>query len=227
MPLNGQPSGGWTESSSSLRILHVGVRNTVGDLTDDAFTQTNPPHAYTATYTVAGLSAQVDTSVFGVLSGSVAFARPDVGSTHIGGPAPVSYINNNMVETFVSPLGCFINHARGYAWENQPGLASGKGPYVSAMGTYGNQLFEDKVVQTSGAFTVGDPLYYITGCDLVASLNGYLMPRTGCHGAGVLNYDIDLITFQVTFGKTASTTLGVLLMPADSEQNEIVYDQRV
>ena len=44
MPLLGQASGGFTESSSALRLLHVGVRNTVGILTDDAFTQTNPPH---------------------------------------------------------------------------------------------------------------------------------------------------------------------------------------
>lgn len=43
MPLLGQASGQWLESSSALRILHAGVRNTVGVLTTDAFTQTNPP----------------------------------------------------------------------------------------------------------------------------------------------------------------------------------------
>ena len=73
MPLLGQASGGFTESSSALRLLHVGVRNTVGILTDDAFTQTNPPLVTTA----GTISENVDTAVAGVLSGSVAFTRPD------------------------------------------------------------------------------------------------------------------------------------------------------
>mgnify|MGYP001320025257 CR=1 FL=1 len=43
MALLGQASGGFTEGSSALRILHIGVRNTLGQLTADSFTQTNPP----------------------------------------------------------------------------------------------------------------------------------------------------------------------------------------
>jgi hypothetical protein len=101
----GQASGGFTESSSALRLLHVGVRNTVGILTDDAFTQTNPPIV-----TAAGsISTNVDTSVLGVLSGSVAFTRPDQGSNYIGGPVdPVGTAG-------VRPLGLFINNAAFYA----------------------------------------------------------------------------------------------------------------
>ena len=45
MALLGQASGGFTESSSALRILHIGVRNTVGQLSANAFTQTNPPQS--------------------------------------------------------------------------------------------------------------------------------------------------------------------------------------
>jgi len=176
--------------------------------------------------TAAGVSAQADTSVFGVLSGSVAFARPDVGSNFIGGPAPMT-VDGTINQTFVRPLGCFLNHAVGYAWENQPGLASGKGPYVSACGTYANALFEDKCIATAGAVTVGDPLYYITGAQLVASLNGYLMPANGHTGGVLIAYDIDGLAFQATFGAAATTVIGVLKMPADSEQNEIVYDQRI
>ena len=73
MALLGQASGGFTESSSSLRILHVGIRNTVGVLCEDAFTQSNPP------VEAANISDQVDTSTLGVLSGSVAFTRADGG----------------------------------------------------------------------------------------------------------------------------------------------------
>ena len=71
MALLGQASGGFTESSSALRILHVGVRNTLGQLTADSFTQTNPPVVSTNVTDAPGLL----TSVLGVLSGSVAFAR--------------------------------------------------------------------------------------------------------------------------------------------------------
>ena len=82
MPLHGQASGGWTESSSALRILNLGVRNTLATLTDDAFTQSNP------TAVATNVSTRVDTTIHGVLSGSVCFARPDAGpyDQFVGGP---------------------------------------------------------------------------------------------------------------------------------------------
>lgn len=198
MPMLGQASGGFTESSSALRLLHVGVRNTVGILTDDAFTQTNPPIV-----TAAGsISTNVDTSVLGVLSGSVAFTRPDQGSNFIGGPVdPVGTAG-------VRPLGLFINNAAGYAYENQPAAASGKGPYVSAMGTYASQLFETQNLDTSA------DLAYTTGDFLFASQNGYLTNVA----------DDDNRYEQIADGVT---TIALLKMPADSVQNEIVFDQRI
>lgn len=198
MPMLGQASGGFTESSSALRLLHVGVRNTVGILTDDAFTQTNPPIV-----TAAGsISTNVDTSVLGVLSGSVAFTRPDQGSNFIGGPVdPVGTAG-------VRPLGLFINNAAGYAYENQPAAASGKGPYVSAMGTYASQLFETQNLDTNA------DLAYTTGDFLFASQNGYLTNVA----------DDDNRYEQIADGVT---TIALLKMPADSVQNEIVFDQRI
>ena len=198
MPLLGQASGGFTESSSALRLLHVGVRNTVGILTDDAFTQTNPP-----IQTGAGtISSNVDTSVLGVLSGSVAFTRPDQGSNYIGGPvAPVGTAG-------VRPLGLFINNAAGYAYENQPAAASGKGPYVSAMGTYASQLFETQNINSAADLT------YTTGDFLYASQNGYL--------TNVAANDNRYETIA-----SGVTTIAILKMPADSVQNEIVFDQRI
>jgi hypothetical protein len=198
MPMLGQASGGFTESSSALRLLHVGVRNTVGILTDDAFTQTNPPIV-----TGAGtISSNVDTSVSGVLSGSVAFTRPDQGSNYIGGPVSPA------ATAGVRPLGLFINNAAGYAYENQPAAASGKGPYVSAMGTYASQLFETQNL------VGGADLTYTTGQFLFASQNGYLT-----------NVQADNNRYETA--ASGVTTIALLKMPADSVQNEIVFDQRI
>jgi len=224
MPQLGQASGGFTESSSALRILHVGIRNTVGILTDDAFTQTNPP-IVTVTSTI---SAKIDTSVMGVLSGSVAFTRPDQGPNYIGGNA--ESLANALLETFVRPVGLFINSAAGNAYENQPAAASGKGPYVSAMGTYSDQVYETKALGTNGAgIAQGADLTYTVGQELVASRNGYLMPRRAINtaGAAVESLDVAAITAEVEHGLAASTTIGILKMPADSVQNEIVFDQRI
>ena len=119
MALLGQASGGFTESSSALRILHVGVRNTLGQLTADAFTQTNPP-IETANAGRISTSAGMQTNVLGVLSGSIAFTRPDEGVNFHGGPSAANPAATERV------LGIFINTASGNAFENQPGVASNR-----------------------------------------------------------------------------------------------------
>lgn len=223
MAMLGQASGGFTESSSSLRLLHVGVRNTVGVLTDDAFTQTNPPIVSTA----GTVSDNVPTTVLGVLGGSVAFSRPDAGSNFVGGNA--ESLATATQETFVRPLGVFINNANGRPFENLPAQASGKGPYVSAQGTYANALFETQALGTDGANVAqGADLTYIVGAELIASRNGYLMPRETIDSTGaVATIDLAAISAEVEHGRSASTTIGILKMPADSTQNELVYDQRI
>jgi len=222
MALLGQASGAWTESSSALRLLHVGVRNTVGVLTDDAFTQTNPPVITTPATTI---STKTDTTKLGVLSGSVAFTRPDVGANFIGGN--VETLATAHQETFVRPLGCFINSANGNSFENLPGQASGKGPYVSGQGSYANQLYETQALAALGAFAQGDPISYITGVELIASRNGYLMPQSAWDGAALQVLDIAAWSAEVEHGRAASTVIAILKMPADSVQNELVYDQRI
>jgi len=219
MPMLGQASGDWTESSAALRILLVGIRNSTGVLTTDAFTQTNPPIVTTA----GTISTQADTGVLGVLSGSVAFTRPDAGSNFLGGPVEPGAPDEGLIQ----PLGVFVNTAVGNAFENQPGPASGKNTYVSAQGTYGNQLFETQALATSGAVTVGDDLTYTTGNQLVSSRNGYLIMRVTVQTGAAISLDIAAITSEVANGAGASTTLGILKMPPDSEQFELVYDQRV
>lgn len=219
MSLLGQASGGWTESSSALRLLHVGIRNTVGVLTTDAFTQTNPPIVTTA----GTISTQADTGVLGVLSGSVAFTRPDAGSNFIGGPVEPGAPDGLLIR----PLGCFINTAVGNAYENLPGPASGKGPYVSAQGTYGNALFESQALDAAGPLAAGDDLIYQAGQELVASRNGYLMMRVTTQTGAAISLDIASIAAEVANGQAASTQLGILKMAPDSEMFELVYDQRI
>lgn len=232
MPLTGQASGGWTESSSALRILHVGVRNTVGVLTDDSFTQTNPPIITTAG--TVSTSPGALTEVLGVLSGSVAFTRPDAGSNFIGGPTKTAMALPADV-TQVLPLGCFINNATGNPYENLPGVASGKGPYVAAMGTYGSRLFETQLlVATSGTVVAaGTALTYVAGQKLVASQNGYLMPSVVFNGAALVAVDNTAgggaynTLESVNAGAVVATTIGILKMAPDSVMNEIVFDQRI
>ena len=215
MPLLGQASGEWTESSSALRILHVGVRNTVGILTDDAFTQTNPPIVTTAG--TISQSAGMNTAVSGVLGGSVAFTRPDVGSNYIGGPRES---NPFVANPLVRPIGLFINNAVGRPYENTPGPASGKGPYVSAMGTYATSLYETEAIGAAGAYAAGDDLVYM------ASRNGYLMPAVDSANANI-STDADVGAEAKNAVILPTYVLGILKMPADSVQPEIVFDQRI
>jgi len=232
----GQASGGFTESSSALRLLHVGIRNTNAILTDDAFTQTNPPIVTVGTT----ISTNVDTAVLGVLSGSVAITRPDEGSNYVGGPGSTTLIaasgggsastaSASSLPQAYKPVGLFINNAVGNAYENTPGPASGLGPYVSAMGTYASQLFETDTLAAVGGLAQGVTITYISGVPLISSLNGYLMPSRIWDGAA--NQSNDLVTTAlesaVINSAGSSTTIAILRMPADSTQPEIVFDQRI
>ena len=236
MAMLGQASGGFTESSSALRLLHVGIRNTNAILTDDAFTQTNPPIITTA----STISSTVDTSVLGVLSGSVAIARPDQGSHYVGGPGSSTLVaasgggtastaSGSSLPRNYTPVGLFINNAVGNAYENTPGPASGLGPYVSAMGTYASQLYETQALAAIGALGIGADLPYISGVGLIASLNGYLMPSRVWTGAADASADLVTTALQSAVVNSAgvSTTIAILRMPADSTQPEIVFDQRI
>ena len=229
MALLGQASGGWTESSSALRILNVVVRNSIGVLTDDAFTQTNP------TAIALYVTTRVDTTKLGVLSGSVAFTRPDAGSNMVGGPgsnAVQTAIKANVAQQIgYNVLGLFINSANGNAYENIPGVASGIGPYVSASGTFGDALYETSLVATATDPAAGAALTYINGMGLVASRNGFLMPKYQLNGAGAAIVDCDLVAITaqsfVATANDSSTIIGVLKMVPDAVQTELVFDQRI
>lgn len=165
--LQGQASQDFSFYPSALRVLHLGVRNTVGELCADAFTQTNPPVVTASpSTTLSGITK------LGVLGGSIAIARGDAGNGQIGG-APASPSLENR------PLGIFINDALGQPFQNTPGPASGKGPYVNMQGTYGGRLFETTQQTTTGGGSVGDALTtYATGQLLYCSVNGLLTNRS-------------------------------------------------
>jgi hypothetical protein len=76
------------------------------------------------------------------------------------------------------------------------------------MGTYASQLFETQNLDTNA------DLAYTTGDFLFASQNGYLTNVA----------DDDNRYEQIADGVT---TIALLKMPADSVQNEIVFDQRI
>lgn len=236
MPLLGQASGGFNESSSALRILFVGVRNTVGVLSNDSFTQANPPHSVAAATvsTSPGLLA----NTLGVLSGSIAFTRPDAvlnGNAPVGGPAygGTATFGGALTQTQaagVAPVGVFINNAAGNPFENTPAAASGKGPYVSSQGTYGNGLFETQNLVGGAAIA------YQVGTPLIASCNGYLMPRFDATTAADLSaigsgYDAEQAgaggAAAFVHSAAAPVVIGVLKMTPDAVMNEIVYDQRI
>jgi hypothetical protein len=219
MPLLGQASGGFTESSSALRVLHGGIFNSLGVLTDDGFTQANP-----SVSTGTDISTQVDTAVTGCLSGSVCFSRPDVGSNFIGGPAQPA----GDVALSVRPLGLFINSAAGNAYENQPAAASGKLPYMSSQGSYGDALYESQCIEAAaGGIAQGDPITYNVGAELVASVNGFIIPRAVLDGGADQTLDIAARILELANGNAASTTLGIVKLPPDAVQDEVVFDQRI
>jgi hypothetical protein len=232
MPLGlGQASGGWTESSSALRLLYAGIRNSLSLLTSDSFSQSNPPAVTT------NVSSKVDTTLHGVLSGSVAFARPDAGSDYIGGPGSAAVqtaIQGNVAQAIgYSVFGVFENSAAGNAYENTPGVASGRGPHMTQMGTYGNRLYETALIGDSvgGDPAAGAAITYVMGIGLIASRNGYLTAKQQLNAAGAAIISCDDVTISAEgFCRNAdniSTLIGVVKMVPDATQTELVYDQRI
>jgi hypothetical protein len=194
----GQASDGFVGSSSALRILYVGHRNSfAAKLATDGFTQTNPPHVGGA----ARSTTLHPTPKYGVLSGSIAFTRPDAGNGFIGGPTAG-------VDVLERPLGLFINDAAGNAYENTPAPASGVAPYVSCQGTCGVMLYETQNLNTNAG------LVWSAGNLVYASKNGY-----------ITNVAADDNTKEQA--ATGLTVLGVVKIAPDAAHGEIVFDLRV
>ena len=168
--IGGFASGDFRLSQGALRILYSLTKDTIPVLASDGFTQNNP----NVVVNPLALSTTLPTNVKkGVLGGSIAFTRPDVGSNTVGGPVLVNaaYVLNTR------PLGLFINDALGNSFENTPGVASGKGPFIRG-GAVGVKIYETQQQTVVGGGAVGDALMaYVNGQKLYASVNGYLTNR--------------------------------------------------
>jgi hypothetical protein len=210
--IGGQSSGDYLLTQGALRILYSVIKDTIPELADDAFTQANPNVVTTAANVSTTLPANVKR---GVLGGSVAFIRPDIGSNTIGGAVLVG--GNYVAGT--RPLGLFINDSLGNANENTPGVASNKGPFLRG-GAAGVQIYETQIqigASTALTYAVGDLLY--------ASVNGYLTNRWQD------SYEdqwIDVATSGTgAAGACAEpdvTRMGVVISPPDATSDEMFVE---
>lgn len=205
MSLRGQSSGDFKETSGRVQLFHVVTRNSVGALAADAFTQTNP-----VVYTSANLKSTTLANItkVGVLGGTVAFTRPQAGNNVIGGPVV------NAGPAFLAgirPLGIFLNDAVGNAYENTPGVASGRGPYVTGSGScIGVTLYETQILTGGSA---GNALTYSAGDLLYASANG-LLTKTAAD------------SYETLQGGTP-TIMGIVKAAPDANTPMLVLDLRV
>lgn len=194
--IGGQSSGDFRETSGRVQLFHVVTRNSVGLLAPNGFTQTNPPVVTTpaaVSSTIAGIVK------VGVLGGSVAFTRADVGNNFLGGP--ISPANT----TGIVPLGIFLNDAIGNGFENSPGVASGRAPYVCGSGScVGVSIYETKNLSTNAALT------YAVGNKLYASQNGFL---TNLAADG--------------YETSNPTLIGIVKVAPDANSSLLVLDLRV
>lgn len=199
--IGGQSSGDFKETSARVQILHVVTRNSLGLLTPDAFTQANPPVVTGAT-TVSTTLANI--AKFGVLGGTVAFTRPDYGNGYHGGPNSASYA------PACKPLGIFINDALGNAFENTPGVASGRGPYLCGSGTtVGLSVYE-----TKSLITPGTTITYAAGDVVYASANGLITNRL-----------VD--AYETSSSASFVTVMGIVKVAPDANSSLLVIDLRV
>jgi len=210
--IGGQSSGDFRETSGRVQLLHVVTRNSVGVLTPDAFTQANPSvvtSGATKSTTLASITK------VGVLGGSVAFTRPDFGNGFHGGPNAAAYAVG------CKPLGILLNDALGNAFENTPGVASGRGPYVNGNGsTVGLSVYETKGLITQGAVTAGAAFTYAPGDVVYASANGLITKNIDDA------YERNAPTYGA--GSTANVTIiGIVKVAPDANSSLLVIDLRV
>lgn len=210
--IGGQGSGDFRETSARVQLLHVVTRNAQGALTPDAFTQANPP---VITNPVGKSTTLATITKVGVLGGSIAFTRPDYGNGFHGGPVLVAaaYVAGQ------KPLGILLNDAIGNAFENTPGIASGKGPYVCGSGsTVALSVYETKSQGLSGGPAIGTALTYAAGDNVYASANGL-----------VTNLLTDAYQYNVAGQNDIKfvTLIGVVKVAPDSNSSLLVIDLRV
>jgi len=228
--IGGQASGDFRLSQGALRILYSLIKDTIPSLAPDGLTQNNPNVVTTTSAKSTTLPSNVKK---GVLGGSVAFIRPDIGPNVVGGAVQVAsaYVKNTR------PLGLFINDALGNAFENTPGIASGKGPFLRG-GAGGSKIYETQVQTTLGAAqgippatsgksagnAVGNALTYSNGDFLYGSVNGLLTNvwQDSYEAAWIQANALGSNATNVT--EADVTRMGVVLSVPDSISTEMFFE---
>ena len=208
--IGGQSSGDFKETSGRVQILNVITRNSVGTLTPDSFTQANPP--VVTTQKSATLNVNNAYGKLGVLGASIAFSRYDYGNGFHGGPVKIS----NAYDAKIKPLGFFINDSLGNMFENTPGVASTKGPYLCGVGaTLALSIYETKVQLGGGA---GTAITWTAGDRVYASVNGY-----------ATNVLADAYEYNVSGQGSVEfvTLMGIVRVAPDSSSSLLVIDTRI
>jgi hypothetical protein len=209
--IGGQSNGGeYSLNQGALRILYSLIKDTIPALASDGFTQSNPAIVETSSTVSTTLGNKL-----GVLGGSVAFTRPDVGSNTVGGPVAYGSVTSGRV----TPVGLFINDALGNAFENTPAVASGKAPYIRG-GSVGLKIYETQQLYDTGSGSAGDDLTYNVGDYLYASANGLLTNKIEdsyewqailADSGTAYSYDVTKMGVVLSPGSTTSTEMFVSL----------------
>ncbi len=205
--IGGQSSGDFKETSARVQPLNVITRNAVGVLTPDSFTQANPPVVITQKS-----STLTSVSKLGVLGGTIAFTRYDFGNGFHGGPVKIG----GAYDAKIKPIGFFINDALGNAFENTPGVAGTRGPYLSGVGaTLGLAVYETKVQLGGGA---GGAITWSSGDPVYASVNGL-----------VTNVLADAYEYNVAGQGSLPyvTLLGIVKVAPEASNALLVIDTRI
>ena len=226
--IGGQASGDFKLSQGALRILYSLIKDSIPTLSADAFLQNNPNVVTTPSAKSTTLPSNVKK---GVLGGSVAFVRPDIGENTVGGAVLVSgaYVK------FTRPMGLFINDSLGNAYENTPGAASNKGPYLRG-GSVGDKIYETQIQTTlpgttgiapatsglAAANAVGSALIFGVGNFLYASVNGLLTNvwQDSYEAAWIAAYSLGSSTAGAPL-ESDCTRMGVVLAQPDAVSSEM------
>lgn len=147
-----------TEGGGLLRILYLGIRNTVSELDDASFTKSNK----VGNPQLVANTTLADVEKIGILAGSVAAST---GENVVGaGAGPADPV-----------LGLYVNDAAGNAFESTSSASSGKGVYVHGMGTYEVGIYETHDYAGSASILAS----YGAGDSVYCSRNGLLTIKEG------------------------------------------------
>ena len=155
-------NGFLVEKGGLLRILYLGVRNTLEGLEDAAFTKLNSGVSPAVTAQLAANLTVVGVKKLGCLAGSVAAVKGDGVLGAGAGPAD-------------AVVGLFLNDLAGNAYESSSAAASEKGVYVHCFGSYEVSVYEthsyDGLTNILAQYQAGKLLY--------CSQNGLLTVEEG------------------------------------------------